>query len=63
MLLKDIISKGSMHQAYERVVANEGMAGIDGMGFLDFSVEVMAKWPLIKSQLETGDYRPMAVNG
>ncbi len=61
MLLEEIISKSNMHRAYERVVANKGAAGIDGIGFLDFMDEVKANWPLIKSQLEKGEYRPQAV--
>lgn len=61
MLLEQIISKGNMHQAYKRVVANKGAAGVDGIGYLDFTLEVRAKWPLIKSQLEKGEYRPQAV--
>ena len=61
MLLEEIISKGNMHQAYERVLANKGATGVDGIGFLDFEGEVKAKWPLLKSQLEKGEYRPMAV--
>jgi RNA-directed DNA polymerase len=61
MLLEEIISKSNMHQAYERVVANKGAAGIDGIGFLDFANEVRSKWLLIKSELENGDYHPQAV--
>ena len=61
MLLEEIISKGNMYQAYERVVANKGAAGVDGIGFLDFNLEVKAKWPLVKSQLEKGEYGPQAV--
>lgn len=61
MLLEEIISRSNMHQAYERVVANKGAAGVDGIGFLDFAAEVRAKWPLIKSQLEKGEYHPQAV--
>ena len=52
MLLEEIISKSNMHRAYERVVANQGAAGVDGIGFMDFILEVRAKWPMIKSQLE-----------
>ena len=61
MLLEEIISKSNMHHAFERVVANKGAAGVDGVGFLDFTDEVRAKWPMIKSQLEKVEYRPMAV--
>lgn len=61
MLLEQIISKSNMRQAYERVVANKGAAGVDGIGFLDFTSDVRVKWPLIKIQLEKGEYRPMAV--
>ena len=61
MLLEQIISKSNMRQAYERVVANKGAAGVDGIGFLDFTNEIRVKWLLIKIQLEKGEYRPMAV--
>lgn len=61
MLLEEIISKSNLHLAYERVVGNKGAAGVDGIGMVDFASEVKAKWPLIKSQLEKGEYRPMAV--
>jgi group II intron reverse transcriptase/maturase len=61
MLLEEIISKSNMHLAYERVVGNKGAAGVDGIGMLDFASEVRAKWPLIKSQLEKGEYHPQAV--
>jgi len=61
MLLEQIISKSNMRQAYERVVANKGAAGVDGIGFLDFTSDIRVKWPLIKIQLEKGEYRPMAV--
>ncbi|SFF07124.1 RNA-directed DNA polymerase [Pedobacter antarcticus] len=61
MLLEQIISKSNVRQAYERVVANKGAAGVDGIGFLDFTSDVRVKWPLIKIQLGKGEYRPMAV--
>jgi RNA-directed DNA polymerase len=61
MLLEEIISKSNMHHAFERVVANKGAAGVDGVGFLDFADEVRSKWPMIKSQLEKAEYRPMSV--
>jgi RNA-directed DNA polymerase len=61
MLLEEIISKSNMQQAFERVVGNKGAAGVDGVGFLDFADEVRSKWPLIKIQLEKGEYRPQAV--
>ena len=63
MLLEEIISKSNMHLAYERVVSNKGTAGIDGIGFLNFANEVRTKWPLIKSQLEKGNYHAEAVKG
>lgn len=61
MLLEEILSKSNMHHAFERVVANKGAAGVDGIGFLDFTDEVREKWTFTKSQLEKGEYRPMAV--
>ena len=61
MLLEEIISKSNIHLAYERLIGNKGAAGVDGMGMLDFVSEVRLNWPLIKSQLEKGEYRPPAV--
>jgi len=61
MLLEEIISKSNLYPAYDRVVGNKGAAGVDNIGFSDFSEQVKTEWPLIKSQLEHGEYRPKAV--
>jgi hypothetical protein len=58
MLLEEIISKSNLHPAYDRVVGNKGAAGVDNVGFSDFSEQVKAEWPRIKNQLEHGEYRP-----
>lgn len=60
-LLEEIIGKSNLHSAYGRVVGNKGAAGVDAIGVLDFAEQVKAEWPLIKIQLEQGDYQPKAV--
>lgn len=61
MLLEEIISKSNLYLAYDRVVGSKGAAGVDNIGFSDFSGQVKAEWPLIKSQLEHSVYRLKAV--
>lgn len=62
-LIDRIVSYANLHEAYKRVVANKGAAGVDGM-----SVDEL--WDFLKTNRETiraailsGDYRPNAVKG
>jgi RNA-directed DNA polymerase len=62
-LTNRIVSYANLHEAYKRVVANKGAAGVDGM-----SVDEL--WDFLKTNRETiraailsGDYRPNAVKG
>lgn len=60
-LLEEITSKDNMRSAYEQVAGNKGAAGVDGVGVSDFNEQLNKEWPLIKTQLEKGEYRPNAV--
>ena len=60
-LMELILSRRNMTRAYERVKANRGAPGVDGMTvdeFLDFA---RRHWDGIRSSLRSGRYQPMPV--
>jgi group II intron reverse transcriptase/maturase len=61
MLLEEILSRSNLLAAYDRVVGNKGVAGIDGVEASDFQSQLQGDWPQIKAQLENGSYLPGAV--
>lgn len=50
-----------MQQAWKRVRANKGTAGIDGLDIEQTAERLRTEWPAIREQLLSGTYRPMAV--
>jgi RNA-directed DNA polymerase len=50
-----------MQQAWKRVRANEGAAGIDGLDIDQTAERLRTTWPAIREQLLSGTYRPMPV--
>jgi RNA-directed DNA polymerase len=60
-LITQVVSKGNMLQAYQRVVSNKGSAGVDGMGVDQLQSCLKANWERIKDELETGTYYPQPV--
>jgi RNA-directed DNA polymerase len=61
MQLEEIISKGNMQAAYNRVMGNKGAGGIDGIGASEFPNQVKAEWSEVRAKLERGEYKPKAV--
>ena len=60
-LLEEIISRGNMMKAYNRVVSNKGAAGIDGMTTGRLKEYLQREWPRIKEELLNGMYQPQPV--
>ena len=60
-LLEEIISRGNMMKAYNRVVSNKGAAGIDGMTTGRLKEYLQREWPRIKEELLNGTYQPQPV--
>ena len=60
-LLERILSRDNMHLAWQRVKANKGSAGIDGMSIADFPEFARHHWHRIRSALYEGTYRPAAI--
>lgn len=60
-LLEQILSRENMRLAWQRVKANQGAAGMDGMSIEAFPEFARHHWDRLRSALETGTYRPAAV--
>ncbi len=60
-LLERILSSGNLHQAWLRVKANRGAAGVDGMTIAQFPAFARQYWERIRSRLMAGTYHPAPV--
>ena len=56
-----IISRSNLFRALERVQANDGAPGVDGMTVEELPEHLKAHWPSIREKLETGTYQPSPV--
>lgn len=56
-----IFSRSNLFRALERVQANGGAAGVDGMTVEELPEHLKAHWPSIREKLETGAYEPSPV--
>lgn len=60
-LLMAVLARENMQQAWKRVRANKGAAGIDGLGIDETAARLMLEWPAIREQLLRETYRPQLV--
>jgi RNA-directed DNA polymerase len=60
-LMEQVVERGNMWKAYERVVRNKGAPGADGMRVDDLKVWLQANWPSVKAALLAGSYLPREV--
>lgn len=60
-LLSLVLSRENMATAWKRVKANKGSAGIDGLTIEETPDYLKTNWSRIRSELQNGTYRPMAV--
>lgn len=60
-LMEEIVSRGNMMAAYDRVMRNKGAPGIDEMPVTDLKAYVQEHWSRIKEELLAGKYRPLPV--
>ena len=60
-LLKAVLARENMQQAWKRVRANKGAAGIDGLSIDETAERLTWAWPSIREQLLQGTYRPQPV--
>ncbi len=60
-LLKAVLARENMQQAWKRVRANKGAAGVDGLNIDQTAERLRTAWPAIREQLLCGTYRPEPV--
>ena len=60
-MLEQILSKANLIKAWEKVKANGGVAGVDGVTIEELPEFVKMHWPRIKQELLQQTYQPAAV--
>ena len=60
-LLKAALTRENLQQAWKRVKANKGAAGVDGRDISETARYLQTAWPDIREQLLQGTYRPSPV--
>jgi len=60
-LLQAALTRENLRQAFKRVRANKGAAGVDGLDIDQTARQLVTRWPLLRDQLLRGTYRPSPV--
>jgi RNA-directed DNA polymerase len=60
-LMEQVVERGNMWKAYERVLRNKGAPGADGMRVQDLKAWLQTHWPTVKAALLVGGYLPREV--
>ena len=60
-LLMAALTRENLRQAWKRVKANEGAAGVDGLDIDQTARHLVTAWPTIREHLLRGTYRPSPV--
>lgn len=60
-LLMAALTRENLKQAFKRIRANKGAAGVDGLDIDQTSRHLVTAWPAIREQLLKGTYRPSPV--
>jgi RNA-directed DNA polymerase len=60
-LIEEVCERDNLKEALQRVKANKGSAGVDGMTIGDLTDYLKQHWPAIRVRLLNGTYEPMPV--
>ena len=60
-LLRAALTRENLRQAYKRVRANRGAAGVDGLDIDQTARQLVTAWPTLREHLLRGTYRPSPV--
>lgn len=60
-LMEEVCQRENLVRAWQRVRGNKGAPGVDGMTIADAGSFLREHWPVIRSQLLGGTYRPQPV--
>jgi RNA-directed DNA polymerase len=59
--MEAVVERGNVWSAYQRVVANNGAPGVDGITVAEFKDWLKEHWPTVRAALLEGRYMPQAV--
>ena len=62
-LITRVLTKENLKTAYETVVRNKGVGGVDNMKLSDLKLYLQENWGNLKSKLAIGEYQPKAILG
>ncbi len=60
-LMEEVCERENLKAALQRVKANKGSPGVDGMTVIGIKDYLKQHWPAIREQLLSGTYEPMPV--
>lgn len=60
-LIKVMLTRENLQQAFRRVRANRGAAGVGGLDVDQTALQLQTTWPVLREQLLNGVYRPKPV--
>ena len=60
-LMEEVCKRANLMEAWKRVRANKGSAGVDGRTINETWDDLREHWPTIRNQLLSGTYRPQPV--
>ena len=61
MTIEEVLRRGNMLRAYQRVKRNKGSAGVDGMAVDELMPHLRIHWSRIRDEIREGRYRPSPV--
>uniref|UniRef100_UPI000B2CAD42 group II intron reverse transcriptase/maturase n=1 Tax=Methyloterricola oryzae TaxID=1495050 RepID=UPI000B2CAD42 len=62
-VMERVLNRDNLQEAYKRVKANQGSAGVDGMKVEDFAAHARKHWPVVAEKLRSTTYQPGAIRG
>jgi len=60
-LMEEVVERENLKEALQRVKANQGSPGVDGMTVHDLPGYLKEHWPSLREQLLGGNYQPQPV--
>ena len=61
-LMEEVCERDNLKKAWQRVQANKGSPGVDGMTVDDLTGYLKQHWPTLREQLLNGTYEPQPVS-
>jgi len=62
-MLRQILSRENLHQAYKHVKRNRGSSGVDGMSLDHLKAHLANNWSALQDDISEGRYLPQAILG